>query len=232
MRLIVVFAVYLMLILPTNVWSQDDLGLDLQIRMTTVKNAGPPEILHRTVLLSYQSRNYVRYVGAAFDFEDFQRIHVFKRNKNGVFLLPFSPPRNLESITYRLVVDGLWIPDPRNPDVVSDERGNKLSYLSVSLPPERILRSPIVAASGNVRFIIKHKPGARVYLAGDFTNWEPFMIRMPEGDAGVYSVSLRLSPGQYEYCYIVEGLRVLDPLNPSYGADSHGYLASHFTVSR
>lgn len=174
----------------------------------------------------------MRYVGAAFDFEDYQKVHVYRRNEHGIFLLPFGPPDTIDSIKYRLVVDGLWIADPTNPNTMTDERGNTLSLLTLALPPVRTLRSPTLARDGTIEFSIRHKPDSKVFLTGDFTNWEPFMIQMDERTEGIYTISINLAPGNYEYCFIVDGLRMLDPLNHSYGADSHGYLASRFIVSR
>ena len=230
MRLVLILAVLIIFTLPADSQAQEQTSLELQIRMTTMRRSGPPQLFYRTVLFTYQRRDFARYVGAAFDIEDYQKIHVFKQNEHGVFLLPYTPPRDVESIRYRLVVDGLWMPDPKNPDVVVDERGNKLSSLKLELPPVRALKSPTLGKNGEIEFAIRHKAGSRIYLTGDFTNWEPFTIKLIERADGIYSAGVSLSPGRYEYCFIVDGLRILDPLNSSYGADSHGYLASRFIV--
>ncbi|NIM06632.1 MAG: glycoside hydrolase [Armatimonadetes bacterium] len=57
-------------------------------------------------------------------------------------------------------------------------------------------------------------PGAKqVLVAGDFTNWESGAKRMPKkrGKKVVFSTSLMLSPGTYEYKFIVDGEWREDP---------------------
>lgn len=48
-------------------------------------------------------------------------------------------------------------------------------------------------------------PGAmRVRLAGDFTRWRDGAIEMAPDGAGWWSRSIRLDPGDYAFCYLVD----------------------------
>ena len=221
-------ALFLLCVGGLTAW--DGLNTDLEIELATVAKAGPPRLLHRTLLFTYDQRDYARFVGIAFDFENYQRIHPFKRNERGIFIFPLEVPEGTSSLTYRLVVDGLWIPDPFNDNKIQDRRGNLLSYLNVTLPEKRLTSSPIIDSDRHVKFVVKHAASQRVFVSGDFTNWEPFMIEMTEVSPGLYSYERSFPPGDYQYYYIVSGAKVLDPLNPRFGTDSHGYLASRFTV--
>lgn len=61
-------------------------------------------------------------------------------------------------------------------------------------------------------FTFRGDPGSVVYLAGSFNNWDPRSTKMVDksGD-GVYSVSVTLAPGIYEYKFVVNGVWTLDP---------------------
>ena len=51
-------------------------------------------------------------------------------------------------------------------------------------------------------------PGAKmVYLAGDFTQWQeqPKKMTRKRNQDGVFSTSMALGPGTYQYKYIVDG---------------------------
>jgi hypothetical protein len=209
-------------------WENEN--IELKIKMANLFRSGPPELYHRTALFTYHQRSFVRYVGIAFDFENFQTIHPFRVNQNNVFIFPLEIPEGLREIRYRIVVDGLWMTDPRNPNQVVDHKGNILSSFSFTPPEKTVLESPLIYGDGTVEFSVKYFPGRRVFLTGDFSNWEPFMIEMEETSPGLYIVSRSFLPGSYEYCFIAGGARITDPLNPTIGVDPHGYLASRFTV--
>lgn len=230
MRRIILYTTALLLFVshPTTAWDQQN--LDLSLRMATVDKAGPPELFFRTLLFTYDEYRYARYVGIAFDFEDYQKIHPFKRNEHGVYIYPYDIPGEPQAIQYRLVVDGLWMPDPNSGLLVFDKRGNKLSRFEFELPEQRVYTSPMISKTGVVKFYFRHTPGKRVFVSGDFNNWEPFMLEMRESEPGTYVYEESMIPGRYEYYYIVDGSRVIDPLNPDTGADSHGNLASRFAV--
>jgi len=222
--------VFFLVLCASAIYCLDDIELHHTIEMANTTRSAPPVRRHRSVLFTYHQRSYVRYVGIAFDFENYQVIHPFKKNQHNVFVLLYGPPEDSHELRYRLVVDGLWMPDPRNPDQVMDHRGNLLSRFMYTLPKKTVSESPVVKSDGTVEFNLRYAVGSRIYLTGDFTNWEPFMIEMKEVSPGLYTFSRRFPPGSYEYCFIAGGSRMTDPLNPFFGTDSHGYLASKFTV--
>ncbi len=61
-------------------------------------------------------------------------------------------------------------------------------------------------------------PGAqRVFLVGDFNNWNPTLERMDRiGDT--FEVRLFMLPGSYHYKYVVDGTWMADPDNPATNA--------------
>jgi 1,4-alpha-glucan branching enzyme len=77
-----------------------------------------------------------------------------------------------------------------------------------------------------VRFELK-KPEARsVCIAGTFNDWHPQSTPMIEAGAGRWVKDLMLSPGVYEYLFVVDGSWLPDPTahdgvpNPFGGSNS------------
>ncbi len=84
------------------------------------------------------------------------------------------------------------------------------------------------AACPETVFAVQAGTGARdVWLAGSFNGWasEPAagadVLSDPDGD-GLWSVSLALAPGRYEYKFIIDGTWTYDEANPERVSDTHG----------
>ena len=56
-----------------------------------------------------------------------------------------------------------------------------------------------------------------VYLAGSMNGWSTSGTKLTKGSDGVWSVTVSLAPGVYEYKFIVDGEWVTDPLNNTIG---------------
>jgi hypothetical protein len=64
-----------------------------------------------------------------------------------------------------------------------------------------------------VRFVIQQPGAQQVSLVGDFNGWSRDAMPLEaSADASVWTLSVRLKPGRYEYAFIVDGERwVADP---------------------
>ncbi len=51
----------------------------------------------------------------------------------------------------------------------------------------------------------------KVYLAGDFNNWDPKKSLMKKDKKGVWKAAVSLKPGRYEYRFLVDGNWENDP---------------------
>jgi len=51
----------------------------------------------------------------------------------------------------------------------------------------------------------------RVFLAGEFNNWSDSAQPMTQGEDGIWSVTLDLAPGDYQYKYVADGTWITDP---------------------
>lgn len=125
---------------------------------------------------------------------------------------------------YKFIVNGdCWITDPKNPTVVQDNDGNSNSEFTVvgggsttpSAPvtpnPGTTVTSPIVK-DGKVTFNYVSSTASKVEVFGNFNEWKSG-IEMTKED-GVFTYTMELPNGEYEYKFVVDGDKwVTDPAN-------------------
>jgi len=84
--------------------------------------------------------------------------------------------------------------------------------------------SPICSAEVQFSLRINDNKAHTVAIAGDFNNWDPRMntLEDPEGD-GIWTATLKLEPGRYEYMFVMDGEKWLpDPNALRYVKDGFG----------
>ena len=202
------------------------------IKIVETTEAAAPEIMDDFVFFSCKPAHPARYAGIVFAHEEFRTTHLFERNAHGVLFFFYPIPEDVRSLDYRFVVDGLWMPDTKNPLRIRADAGVILSRLDLPQRSETVpIKSPVIRSDGNVEFTAKGPPGRDIYLSGTFNGWDPYMYRLAEVRPGLYTFTLRLLPGTYYYLFNVEGRKHPDPLNPHRGADSEGYEISILSVN-
>jgi 1,4-alpha-glucan branching enzyme len=83
-----------------------------------------------------------------------------------------------------------------------------------------------------VRFEFTHPTATTVCLAGTFNHWQPEAKTLHSSGAGNWWKETSLAPGSYEYCLVVDGQWMPDPLaqesvaNPFGGRNSVLKVAS------
>lgn len=81
------------------------------------------------------------------------------------------------------------------------------------------LRSPVVDGAGTVTFNNRSHTGETLYLVGSMNEWNAAGIAMARSAEGVFSVTLPLQPGTYEYKFLGTSgdwnSAFTDPLNPN-----------------
>lgn len=178
-----------------------------------------------------------RYVGIAFDFEGYKHIHSYKLHNTYSFegditdswffyLLP--KPKDITSISYRLVIDGLWTTDPSNPNRAFDPVAG-IDVSRVALPPV-VARNTETVPEGYTRFICFAPTGQKIRLGGTFTNWDSWIYEMVEVQRGKYQLDLPLPPGTYYYNYYHGITSFTDETNPFKGYTADGRVASLIEV--
>lgn len=187
----------------------------------------------------FSAKNGPRYVGIAFDFENYQVIHNFAKKSttdidgkidNTWYFYILKLPEDVETISYRLIIDGLWTADPMNPNREYDiNTGIQLSKFEIG---SRYKNQTENKKSGeSVHFVYKGESGKKVRLAGTFTNWDSWIYELKETSYGVYEIDLPLPKGTYYYTYFIGTMSIPDRTNPhrAYGED--GKTVSVVTVN-
>lgn len=189
--------------------------------------ATPPEMFENLLILSYTSNRPVRFAGAAFAHEDYRKVHTFFVNEHHVFILAVPLPEGQATITYRLIIDGLWIADPVNSNSTKDRTGTKLSVFNIPYS-KQIQFGPIISNNA-VQFTFMSDYGKSVYISGSFNNWNPFLHKMEETMPGVYTISLALKPGTHYYCFYENGEKRLDSENNNVAYNTENQQANYLT---
>jgi hypothetical protein len=127
-----------------------------------------------------------------------------------------------------MIIDGLWTADPLNPLTVTGNRG--LTQSRVLIPAQPKAPSILEAPSGSLRFTYNASPGEIVTVAGSFNGWDPFMYEMKETSSGLYTLTLPLPPGIYQYSFFYRGERIADPYNPYKVYTTSGIAVSQVAV--
>jgi Glycogen recognition site of AMP-activated protein kinase len=102
-----------------------------------------------------------------------------------------------------------------------------------SADPSATAPGPQVTAKG-VRF--NYKPSGKpseIFLAGTMNAWSPankdYILKDEDGD-GIFSITLQLAPGTYQYKFVVDGTWTKDPYSPASEGDGFGGQNGKFTV--
>lgn len=85
---------------------------------------------------------------------------------------------------------------------------------------------------GGVLFVFFASGAQRVAVVGDFNNWSTTADPMYDREEdGVWSITLPLKPGRYEYKFLVDGKKWMhDPENPQKIEDGFGGHSSVIEV--
>jgi hypothetical protein len=243
---------------PVAVPSRVSLETDTWLQISGITEAGAPRVFDDLVVLSYEQPGFARYVAAAFEHENFQRLHIFtareREDESDLFYLAYPVDPGMEELRYRIVVDGVWMTDPNAPEVVRGAQGVTLGRITLREAPPYRQQAPVVHDDGTVTFYfsfdIRIAPtfetvdarqistssfrDPQITLVGTFNAWDPFMHRLegPNED-GFYTIRIPVPPGSHYYYYMVNGQRVLDPLNRQQARDlQSGGIVSLVRVDR
>lgn len=205
-----------------------------------IRGVAAPYEKDGTVVFTADAKS--RFTGIAFDFEGYKTIHPFRIHtmrdmdgtaKGSVLFYILHRPEKAKSLSYRLVIDGLWTTDPANPDSYYDEKeGISLSrFTFASDLPQKTAPDATNASSHNiVHFICRAGTRQKIYLAGSFTNWDPWIYEMKETSRGVYEIALPLPSGTHYYNYYSGMDALTDSTNPNKAYTKDGRVASVITV--
>jgi len=101
--------------------------------------------------------------------------------------------------TYKFIVDGKWIRDENNKEILPDGHGDFNSVIRLGKPY-------IFKLSGfeNAKYVV---------VSGSFNNWKQDELFMNKASNG-WELPYTLGAGNYEYKFVVDGKWITDPNNP------------------
>lgn len=204
--------------------------------VTSIRGLQAPFVLGNYIVFTADAS--ARNVGIAFDFENYNQIHAYSMRRTydyegeqtgAWYFYVMEKPKKLTSISYKLIIDGLWTTDPTNNNTIYDwENGIQLS--KVDIPQQKEIYTESVN-EGFTRFICKTLPGQKVRLGGNFTNWDSWIYEMTEIEPGKYEISLPLPAGTYYYAYYTGLKSFADETNPEKAYSSEGKIVSKIVIN-
>jgi len=117
---------------------------------------------------------------------------------------------------------------------IKDDRGNVTGLTLNSGQSDMLVKKmppPVPSLTGNTTFkLTGHTDAEAVAIYGSFNNWiqtKNYCAR--EGDSWVCRIDL--TPGKYNYRFLVDGEGLIDPTNPKTEDDGNGHVDSVIVVS-
>ena len=101
---------------------------------------------------------------------------------------------------------------------------------------KRAAKASVRKASGrvagkSVTFTLHGEKGRAVYLAGEFNEWDPTAKKMAyKARSGIYTATVKLAPGSYQYKFVIDGTWCADPENVNGVPNDHGTFNSVIEV--
>ena len=90
-----------------------------------------------------------------------------------------------------------------------------------------VRKAPGRVAGKSVMFTLHGEKGRAVYLAGEFNKWDPTAKKMAyKVRSGIYTATVKLAPGSYQYKFVIDGTWCADPENVNAVPNSHGTFNS------
>lgn len=208
---------------------------ELDLLLHEIDTPRAPVVTEKYIIFTAETNH--RYVGIAFDFEDYKIVHPFQiltsTDEEGIttrkhMFYCFERSHKFSSLRYRLVIDGLWTTDPLNPNKEYDENVNLYFSRLENLGNKYIYTDS--TKNNSVHFVHKGKSGQKINLAGTFTNWDPWIYELTETSPGLYELELPLPKGRYYYNYYIGLTPMLDETNSNKIYTQDGRSASVIEV--
>ena len=81
-----------------------------------------------------------------------------------------------------------------------------------------------------IHFEYNDPEAVTVHVAGSFNDWDERTCPLTRGYGGRWGKETTLTPGDYEYCLVVDGRWILDPMNQASVHNPYGGRNSVLTV--
>jgi len=89
---------------------------------------------------------------------------------------------------------------------------------SIATAPAKVPKADKKAAT----FRLDAPYATKVFVAGSFNDWSPGATPLTRNDAGIWTGTVNLDPGEYEYRFVVDGMWSDDPANTTRRCNEFG----------
>ena len=115
--------------------------------------------------------------------------------------------------------------------IKSNKQCNTKKVLAKKTAKETTTKSPAktTAKAKSVTFTFHAEKGKSVYVAGEFNQWNPTAKKMAF-KKGIYTATIKLAAGTYQYKFVIDGTWCADPENANAVANDQGTFNSVITV--
>jgi len=107
------------------------------------------------------------------------------------------------------------------------------SIATTAITPLKVIKNPEVTSKG-MKFIyrLKIRPENDIFLTGGFNGWTPNdpKFKLSRGADGLWSVTVKIEAGQWEYKFVVDGQQFYDSFAKEFEQDETGGKKSLVTV--
>ncbi len=88
--------------------------------------------------------------------------------------------------------------------------------------PARVPEKPATTEKRAATFRLDAPYSRRVFVAGSFNGWSPVATPLMRDDRGLWTATVDLDPGEYEYRFVVDGVWTDDPANTTRRCNEFG----------
>ncbi len=155
-------------------------------------------------------------------------------NNKGTWTTTLNIPQG--KYQYKFLVNGTdWKTDPNNSNSADDGYGGKNSVVTIGQQTnevketvkqtsnvEKVTKQSASTTENGVKFTYEDPSAKDVFLVGEFNNWNTTANPMTN-DKGVWSTTLNIPQGKYQYKFLVNGTDwKTDPNNSNSADDGYG----------
>ena len=191
-----------------------------------------PLILEDRIIFFYRGSGSEKKVVIAGDFTEWKPLLLMERKSTNMWQYVWNERLKKGEYRYKILIDDIWAEDPQNTNFIINDYGEKVSYfiLNEDLIPEKT--NPLWIEKDTYEFKYYDEKARVVSLVGNFNNWNPYKHILKFNGAGEFSIRIRLKPGLYVYCFVVDEKWLPDPLNLKQYRDSIGNIVNVFYADK
>lgn len=141
-------------------------------------------------------------------------------------------PLTAGKFRYKYVIDGVITHDMDNPNFEEDGLGSKVSVFTLEKPLNYYGTNPIHLRENIYRFFIMTRRAQRVFLVGNFNDWNPFTHRMTRVNDDLFIIDVILHPGTYYYNFVLDNQWTHDPRNTEVAYNQVGQRVSVVVIKK